>query len=175
MEIILNSLQYTIPSIIVLLTSYFIVKSFIDKEYQKQRHDLHMNNQKLITPIRLQAYERMLMFLERITPVSLIPRVQSAGLTVKQLQVLLIQNVRTEFEHNLSQQIYISNESWELVKIAKENLIKLVNVAVVHLKDNATALDLSKLILDMYLKADNLPITIALEKLKTEFNTNFID
>ena len=175
MDIILNALQYAIPSIIVLLTSYFIVKSFIDKEYQKQRHDLHMNNQKLITPIRLQAYERMMMLLERISPGALIPRVQSAGLTAKQLQTLLVRNVRTEFEHNLSQQIYISNESWELVKIAKENLIKLVNVAAVHLKDNASAMDLSKLILDMYMKGDNLPIPIALDKLKTEFNTNFID
>jgi len=175
MEIILNSLQYTIPSIIVLLTSYFIVKSFLDKEYQKQRHELHMNNQKTITPIRLQAYERILMFLERISPQSLLSRVQVNGITAKQFQGLLVKNVKSEFEHNLSQQIYISNEAWGLVKIAKENLIKLINVASVHLNKDATSIDLSKLIIDMYLKAENLPINTAIDKLKEEFNTNFID
>ena len=175
MEILLNSLQYTIPSIIVLLTSYFIVKSFLDKEYQKQRHELHMNNQKTITPVRLQAYERMIMFLERISPSTLIARVMVSEITAKQFQVLLVKNVRNEFEHNLSQQIYISNEAWGFVKIAKENLIKLINVANSRLNDKATAIDLSKLMIEMYLKTDNLPINTAIEKLKEEFNTNFID
>ncbi|MBN1250961.1 MAG: hypothetical protein JXR51_13975 [Bacteroidales bacterium] len=175
MNIILNSLQYTIPSIIVLITSYLIVKSFLDKEYQRQRHELHMNNNKLITPIRLQSYERMLMFLERISPYSLIPRVQSSGLSGKQFQTLLVQNVRSEFEHNLSQQIYISNETWDLVKIAKENLIKLINIAAGHINENATALDLSKVILDMYLKAENLPINIAIDSIKEEFKSIFLD
>jgi len=173
MDLLLNSLQYTVPSIIVMLTAYLLIKQFIDKEIRQQKHELLMNNQKLITPVKLQAYERIILLLERISPENLLARVYKPGITAKVFKASLLQNIRSEFDHNLSQQIYISVESWEVIKLAKENLIKLLNIAAKNLNASAQANDLSKIILEMYFKVDAPPLKVAIDKLKNEFSNNF--
>jgi hypothetical protein len=174
MNNILIALQYTLPAIVGLGAAVLIIKAFIDKEYRERKNDYVLKNQKIITPIRLQAYERIIMFLERISPGNIITRVQEAGMTARQLQMQLIQQVRAEFEHNISQQLYITDESWEIVKNSKENLIKLINVASKDMRIDSTAFDLTKAILDVYLKVENPPIEVALMKIKQEFYQNFI-
>lgn len=175
MDLLLNSLQYTIPSIVVMLTAYLLIKQFIDKEMRQQKHELLMNNQKLITPVRLQAYERIILLLERISPENLLTRVYSPGMTIKVFKLSLLQNIRSEFDHNLSQQIYISAESWEVIRLAKENMIKLLNIAATNLGPSAKANDLSRTILEMYIKVDAPPLKVAIEKLKNEFSNTFND
>jgi len=174
MDNLLIALQYTLPSIVGLGAAILIIKAFIDKEYRERKNDYITKNQKIMTPIRLQAYERIIMFLERIGPGNLITRVQEGGTTAKQLQMQLLQQIRAEFEHNISQQLYISDESWEIVKNSKENLIKLINIASKDLGAEATSFDLTRVILDVYLKVENPPIEIAIKKIKEEFYTNFI-
>lgn len=174
MENFLDALQYTIPSVVSAAAAILVVKAFIDKETKAKKHEYVLKNQKTITPIRLQAYERIVMFLERISPGNLITRVQQGGMTAKMLQMALLQQVRAEFEHNISQQIYITEESWEMAKNSKENLIKLINVASKDLDDKSTAFDLSKAILDVYLKVENPPIEMAIKRIKQEFHENFI-
>ena len=173
MDIILNSLQYTIPSIVVMLTAYLLIKQFIDKESRQQKQALLLNNQKLTTPIKLQAYERMVLLLERISPENLLVRVHAPGIIAKDFTIMLLKNIRSEFDHNLSQQIYIGYETWEVIKLAKENMVKLVNVAGSNINPSAKASDLSKLILEMYIKVDAPPLKVALDKLKKEFSDNF--
>lgn len=174
MEKLLESLQYTVPSIVALAAAILVIKAFLDKESRAQKHEYILKNQKTITPIRLQAYERIIMFLERISPVNLITRVQEAGMNYKQLQMSMLQQIKAEFEHNISQQLYISDESWELAKNSKENLTKLINVATRDMKPESSAIDLSRAILDVYLKVENPPIEMAIKKIKTEFYQNFI-
>jgi len=174
MDNLLIALQYTLPSIVGLGAAVLIIKAFIDKEFRERRNEYVLKNQKIVTPIRLQAYERIIMFLERIGPGNLITRVQEGGMSAKQLQMQLLQQIRAEFEHNISQQIYITDESWEIVKNSKENLIKLINVASKNMNEGSTAFDLTRAILDVYLKVENPPIEIAIKKIKEEFYTNFI-
>ena len=174
MDILLNSLQYTIPSIVTLAAALLVVKAFIDKEAQAQKHEYVLKNQRTITPIRLQAYERMIMFLERISPTNLISRVQESGMTSRELQINLLQQIRAEFEHNISQQIYVTDETWELVKNSKENLVKLINVASRDMQKNSSAFDLSGAILNVYLKVENPPIELAIRQIKDEFYKTFI-
>ncbi|OQY02889.1 MAG: hypothetical protein B6I20_06140 [Bacteroidetes bacterium 4572_117] len=90
MDILLNSLQYTIPSVVVMLTAYLLIKQYFDKEIRQQKHELLMNNQKLITPIRLQAYERLTLLLERISPENLLTRVYVQGMTAKEFKLKVI-------------------------------------------------------------------------------------
>jgi hypothetical protein len=174
MDNLLIALQYTLPSIVGLGAAVLIIKAFIDKEFRERRNDYVLKNQKIMTPIRLQAYERIIMFLERIGPGNLIIRVQEGGMSAKQLQMQLLQQIRAEFEHNISQQLYITDESWEIVKNSKENLIKLINVASKDLGPESSSFDLTRAILDVYLKVENPPIEIAIRKIKEEFYTNFI-
>jgi hypothetical protein len=170
----LIALQYTLPSIVALGAAILIIKAFIEKEYRDKKNDYILKNQKIITPIRLQAYERIIMFLERISPGNLITRVHEAGMSAKQLQLVLLQQIRAEFEHNISQQLYLTEENWEIVKNSKENLIKLINVASKDMGPDAPAFDLTRAILDVYLKVENPPIEIAIKKIKEEFFNNFI-
>ena len=174
MDIFLNSLQYTLPAIIVLITSYLLIRQFLEKEIRQQKQELLLNNQKLITPVRLQAYERMVLLLERISPENLLTRIYVPGMTVKEIKTSAIQNVKSEFDHNLSQQVYISNKSWELAKLAKENLIKLLNIAGNKFEGKTPANEYSKLVLQMYFNVETPPLTAALEHIKNEFSETFM-
>ena len=87
----------------------------------------------MVTPIRLQAYERMVLFMERINPESLILRTHQDGLNAKEFHVRLIKSIREEYEHNITQQMYVSVGAWNMVTNAKNNIVKLCNIVKSHL------------------------------------------
>jgi len=105
---ILEVLKYTLPALIVFLTAYFLIRAFIRNDQDKRKHEIVLQNQKNVTPVRLQAYERVILFLERISLESLIMRTSKQGMTSKQIQTSMLNTIRAEFEHNLSQQVYIT-------------------------------------------------------------------
>lgn len=168
MEDFLDILKYILPSGIVFATAYFILKTFLENENRKKMIDLKINNQNISLPIRLQAYERIILLLERISPGSVVMRVSQPGMTAFQLQTKLIQNIRDEFEHNLAQQVYVSPTAWELTKNAKEETIKLVNMAAAKLNDKATAVELGSVIFELSANTNKLPVTQAIEFIKQE-------
>jgi len=173
MNELLDILKYILPSLVVFGTVYFVLKSFLDNDSKKRILEIKMANQNTITPIRLQAYERLVLFLERINPNSLILRESRKEFNVFQLQSILIKTIREEFEHNLSQQLYISGQSWEIVKKTKEDVIKLINTAAANISDDADSADLAKKIIEMNL-VNNKPIVApALNVLKSEVSTIF--
>ncbi|OFX24930.1 MAG: hypothetical protein A2033_14805 [Bacteroidetes bacterium GWA2_31_9] len=168
MDSFFEILKYILPAGIVFIATYFFAKSFFDNESQKRRLEYKSNNQKLITPVRLQAYERLTLLLERISPESLIMRCQSQGMTVKQLQSDLLSVIRAEFDHNLSQQIYVSPQTWEIIKSTRENIVKLVNSCSDGLNADAPAIELSRRILETVMANEKNPTAIALDFLKAE-------
>ncbi len=167
---ILEILKYTLPALIVFLTSWLLVRSFINREIQSRKMEAVLQNQKTITPLRLQAYERITLFLERISPENLLMRVNQPGMNCQQLQTQLLSIIRAEFEHNLSQQIYMTSRAWEVIKNAKNNTIKLINTTAGELKPDAPALDLSKGILEKIMEMESSPSNAAIEFLKKEIN-----
>ncbi|HOY31831.1 MAG TPA: hypothetical protein PKW80_08145 [Bacteroidales bacterium] len=168
MEDFLDILKYTLPSGIVFATAYFVLRAFLQNSTQKKLLELKLGNQNVITPIRLQAYERITLLLERISPSSLILRVASSGMSAGELQAALVQNIRDEFEHNLSQQIYISPAAWEMTRNAKEEMIKLVNLAASRLNNDASATDLGSIILELAMTQEKLPLNTAIDYIKKE-------
>ena len=162
-----------LPSLIVFATAYFLIKKFLDQEYQKKLLELRREAQKDILPIRLQAYERITLLLERISPSNLVMRVyeKNKNANAQKLQEELLKDIRTEFDHNLSQQIYLSQTTWNFVKAAKESIVKLVNSASIKLNDGTPAIELSKIILQTAAEAKELPTDVALKQLKEEVKT----
>jgi len=173
MDRVFDILIIILPSLIVFLTAYYTLKKFMENEQKKRLLELRKDTQKVITPIRLQAYERAALFLERIAPDALITRVHKNGMSARLLQGELLKTVRSEFDHNLSQQIYMSNDAWARVKNAKEEMIKLVNLASSKVKDDGSGLALSKVILKVSLQVDKLPTQAALEYIKKEIRQSF--
>ena len=158
--------MYAIPSVVVFLTAYLLIWLFLQQERKKRNQELLLDRIRISLPIRLQAYERIILFLERISPHNLVMRVHQPELSARELHKLLVHTVREEFSHNLSQQLYVSLQAWEMVKNAKEEVIRQINTSLARLDDKATATDLSNLLLEM--STEKLVANKALIFLKAE-------
>ena len=165
--------KYTVPSLVVLAAAYFLLKMFLDKEAEKNQIQMRLDVQKITLPVRMQAYERLVLLLERIEPAGLLVRTNLPGMNASQLQSALVQSVRSEFEHNLSQQLYVSSKAWEMVRNAREEAIKRINTAAMKLPGDATSADLASLILINDIDAEQSVVKGALDVLKAEARLNF--
>ena len=168
MHEIIEILKYTIPSLVVFVAAFFIMKKFMDNEYRKVLIELKKGNMKTILPIRLQAYERSALFLERINMDNLIKRITQPKMTSKDLHVALINAIRTEYEHNLSQQIYMSNDAWDGIKKAKEETLKIVHMSMAQIRNKGGAMDLATCIFKNMEELKNSPSQIAISIIKKE-------
>ena len=99
------------------------------------KYELKVQALKIIMPLKVQAYERFLLYLERVQLPQLVKRIYTPGMEKGTLHLLLLQNVREEFEHNLAQQLYVSNSTWNAVFNAKEELVNQINTTFEQLKD----------------------------------------
>lgn len=168
MELALDLAKIIIPAVMVFLTAYFVLKSYLENQQKHKLIELKMDQKKFALPLRLQAYERMALLLERISPENLIMRVNTPDLNAISMQNALIQAIRMEFEHNLAQQIYVSDQAWELVKNAKEDVIRIINTAASKMNENSSNIDLSTAVFEEALKAKDGAISKALSYLKSE-------
>lgn len=123
---IIELLSYTIPSVITGAVAYYFFLNHTKNEERKMRLSLLRENQKQSLPIRLQAYERMTLFLERINPSKLVLRITSVNNDINAYSQSLINTVEQEFEHNLAQQIYISDQCWSVITASKNATIHII-------------------------------------------------
>ena len=166
--IIFITLLVTVPPIIVAVTAYFTIRKSCEKELKMQVLDLKHQSKEVITPIRLQAYERIALFLERMRPESLLLREPPLNLSATQYRTVLLAAIRNELEHNLSQQVYISYALWDATKKAKEETVKIINVANGKVGFSATATDLATKILEISVELKYNPSDDALNLLRHE-------
>jgi hypothetical protein len=168
MEILPDILKITIPALIVFFTAWLILDKTIKNDQEKRRQEIILQNSRTVTPIKLQAYERIVLFLERISLESLIVRVSTSDMKATQLHSALLTTIRSEFEHNLSQQIYMSPQAWEVVRNARSGMIKIINTEAESMPDNAPAMVLSKQLLEKIMDLDKEPTRVAIDYLKGE-------
>ncbi len=171
--VFLEILKYILPSLVVFFTSYFLIKQLMQSQERRMLLELRKKSSENINPIRLQAYERAVLFLERITPNSLVMRIYNNRMSVRELHSELLSTIRNEYEHNITQQIYMSSGAWEALKRAKEETIKMVNIAASKVDDSAPGLELSKVLLDMCMQLDKLPTQMAVDIIKEEVKSLF--
>ncbi len=168
MENITLFLTATIPATLVLFAMYLAMKSFLDKEAKIKMIDKKLNVQETVLPIRLQAYERMCLFLERISPNNLVLRVNDASFTSAHLHAILLQEIREEFTHNYAQQMYLSDTAWSAVKQAVESLTMLINDASSRISGENTSIDLARAIFERMAQEKIDPVYAALAIVKNE-------
>lgn len=165
--------KYLIPALIVFVITYYQFKIFFDTEYQKRSLDLKQEQQRTMQPLKLQAYERMVLLMERMSPESLVLRVHRAGISATQMKSDLINDINNEFSHNLSQQLYVSHQAWQVIRVVKEEMVNLINTAYSELGPNSVGIDLSKAIFNKAVEMEMLPTQKALNFLKREFDLVF--
>lgn len=173
MDVLLDFVKILVPAAVVLYAMYLIVRSFIIKEIELKKLEIRSRSIETVLPIRLQAYERMTLFLERMSPQNLLVRINQPGLTAREFHKLLLDEIRNEYNHNVSQQVYIGEESWSLIKSAKEDLILEINEAAQSVHHESSSIDLAKKIFEISLNKNVDPVGHALLELKKEIQRTF--
>ena len=168
MELISDIIKMLLPAILVLYGMYITVKSFINSQKSKAILESKMANQNASLTMRLQAYERICLLLERITPSNLLLRLNAKAISVADFHQVLVNEIREEFNHNLSQQVYMSDMAWNHTRNAVEQTLSLVNDSAQNLDQNANGVELSKSILKTVINQDNNSIEKALAFIKNE-------
>jgi hypothetical protein len=124
---LLELLKYTLPAVVVLIATYLIVDKFLTNDTTRKQLAILGENAKHSIQMRMQAYERLILFVERMDVQQLIGRFYNSEASVQDLQLAFTQSIRAEYEYNMSQQLYISKEAWQTVTAAKEQEISMIN------------------------------------------------
>lgn len=172
METFIELLKLTLPAAIMLYAVYLVVKAFLGRQVDTalalMQAETLKRDREQFGMMKIQAYERLAILLERIIPSNLVVRLNDNSMNVAVLQSLMLEAVREEFNYNLSQQIFISDETWDVIKKAKEETIGLINEASRDLDPEAPSLVLAKQIFERQMNAEADPVAIALVVLKAE-------
>jgi hypothetical protein len=173
----MNTLLIILLGLIPVAAVLVITFLFLKKEGQKEKYNLQLElkkqRQEFFLPSRLEAYQRAILLLERIHPNSLVMRLHNPGMPAKMLQGEFLKAIREEYDHNVAQQLFISPLGWKMVRDAKEETIKIINIAGNQLEATATGMELSSKILELVAEIGELPNEIVVEQLKSELQGLF--
>ena len=174
MEIVTDLLKILLPAALALYAMYLTVVTFLKKQFVDKQVENRSKQVEITLPIRLQAYERMCLFLERISPNNLIIRLNGSATQAVEFQQILMREVREEFNHNLSQQVYMSHEAWVQIRAAQQEVITLINQSASEVASDASPLELSKKIFEKIIRDNRNPTALALKTVKEEIQREFM-
>ena len=166
---IINYVAYLLPAIVVGIVAYYFFKGHTANEEGRRRYLVQKEAQNKVLPMRLQAYERLTLLLERIDPNKLLIRIKPFSDEISKYEELLITNIEQEFEHNLAQQIYVSDQCWSIILAAKNATIQLIRKAAMNEKTD-TADKLREVVLTELMER-SAPSNAALSFIKEEVSS----
>jgi hypothetical protein len=172
MEFITQALLI-LPSIAFMFIVILILKKQTSIAETSNSIALKKERQQHFLPLRVDAYQRMILFMERISPNSLIMRTFQNEKPAKVFQTELLETIRQEYEHNVAQQLFISPKGWKLIRESKEEIVKIINLAASQVDENATSLDLSSKIFEITSQLKHIPTEVTNEILISELQGLF--
>ncbi len=161
--------------ILVALPLLLVLRWFLKHNLKLKELELANSTYKELIPTRLQAYERLTILLERITPEAIVLRLNQPGISSIMLQKSLLQTIRQEFEHNFAMQIYLPVATWDTIIKSRDELIKLINTSSAEVQPNAPAMQLSKVILEKSVNETDFYFVKAKEALKKDIQLYYFD
>lgn len=173
MEAVIEFIKILVPASVVLYAMFWVVKMFITKELEQKQLEVRGRSMETVLPIRLQAYERMTLFLERMAPQNLLVRLNTHPMPARDFHQILLAEIRNEYNHNVAQQVYMGEVVWEQIKNAKEDLIVTINDAASEMGPESSSLDLSKRIFEKTINKNIDPLAHALTEMKKEIQRTF--
>jgi len=179
--------------LIVIISWCFIridIKKYIDSWITRSANAVHLKGAALpdnpslfaevkkeeraaLLQLRLQAHERMIVFIDRLNPANLFLRLHQPGISARELQALILNEVRQEYQHNVSQQLYLSSANWIVLSKLKEDTLAMLNNAVAVLPAQASGVDLSKKVLEHVAAINENPYDLTIELLKQDIHQLF--
>lgn len=174
---IVQVLVALLPSLVVFLTAFYLIRGFLGAQNSErlasQRKDVSKDDRRHTLPLRLQGYERLTLLVERIEPGPMVLRLHKSNMSARMLHAELVATIREEFQHNVTQQLYVSDRAWLKVKQAKEETIRLVNMCYEQTGDSPSATDLSQRIFASVARLSHTPSQEALLILREEVRKLF--
>ena len=164
----LDWLAFTIPSIMLFGIAYYFINGWLKSQETIERQKSSRALRKQTLPLKLQALERLALFLERIRVDQLILRMRSRDMSAHELSSLMLLTIQQEYEHNMSQQIYTSDQLWQIIKMAKQQNETLISSVARSLPESAGGDELlDALASEMENKKDD-PLHMALRAIRME-------
>jgi hypothetical protein len=170
---ILEIVKLTLPALIVFFTAYHLLKKYLDHQEQMRLIDLRQDQRRATLPLRLQAYERLSLFCERITLPNLLLRVQQGQRSASELRLALLLAIQQEYEHNITQQVYVSEQLWQIIKIARDDSIDSISIVAEKIDSRADSQEFAVAILEFLNQREATALEKALIAIKKEASLLF--
>lgn len=172
-NILLDILKLSVAGVGVVWVAFYLFKPYLDKNERLQILELKKSADNQTLPLRLQAYERVVLFIERINPASLLVRLNGSGFSAAELHYQAIQEVSSEYQHNITQQIYVSSRAWAVVRHLKDDTVNLLNSTLRALPENASGLDFSRALLTHLSQLEDNPYDTAASLVRKDLEELF--
>ncbi len=173
METLLHLALILIPTGAVIYMAYLFLKKQGERDSKNLELELRKERQSYFLPTRVDAYQRLVLLLERIHPNNVVMRVHTPSLSAKGLQAELLKSIREEYDHNVAQQLFVSHKAWQMVQNSKDETVKIINIAASQVGPEANSTELAGKIFEIVGEVGKLPSDFALEFIKTELQQLF--
>lgn len=172
-EAIVQAAGLAVAGVITVSAGYYLIRNDLKTWLSAKQEGGKSDPASSLLPLRLQAHERLIVFIERINPANLFIRLYYQGISVRELQALILNEIRAEYQHNITQQLYIDTQTWEVVRKLKDDTLAMVNHAVEGLPADATGVDLSKKVLQHMAGITANPYDLTLDLIKKNIHRLF--
>ncbi len=171
LEVFLEIIKVTLPALIVFLTVFYMFKTYMENEQRKNAIQMRKENKSMSFPFKMQAYERLALFCERISLSNLMLRIRDEKMSAADLKLAMMVAIQQEYEHNISQQVYVSEDLWKIIMFAKNDTINIINLVSKTVDENASSLELSKSIFNYLNEVKNTSLDTARSAISQEAST----
>ncbi|MGY3053433.1 hypothetical protein ACVWYG_001633 [Pedobacter sp. UYEF25] len=158
---------------LALLAIYGIVRKDITRLLSLRNLELQRETRAHLLPLRLQAHERLILFIDRINPSNMLLRLHHSGIGISELQAAVLTEVRSEYQHNITQQLYVGTSTWQVVRKLKDDTIAMLNNGAQGLGNEATGMDLAKAILEHMAEIEENPYDLTINLIKQDIHQLF--
>jgi hypothetical protein len=170
---IFDVIKYFVAGMAIFGAAYYILKPQMDRAAKYQLLEFRKSLTAQTLPLRLQAYERVVLFIERINPSNMLIRLNGTEYSAVELHSMVVADIREEYQHNVTQQIYVSSRTWGILRRVKDDTMGIITNAAKGLPEGATGLDLSRVILLHLSQLEDNPYDIALAVIREDLEELF--
>ncbi len=168
LEAILEIIKLSIPALIVFFTVYYLLKNYLDKQYQLRLLDLREEAREHSIPLKFQAYERLSLLCERIAIPNLILRIRAKGMDADTLRNAMLVAIQQEFDHNISQQVYVSHNLWRIIKLARQEMQHIIQTSITEVPTEGPSDDYVDIMIRKFNNLETNPVDKAQVAIKKE-------
>lgn len=172
-QVLIDLLVLSSGIFVALMTTYYVLKNEIRNFINLKQIELQKESRAHLLPLRLQAHERLIVFVDRLSPTNLLVRVHQQGIELATLHAGILNEIKTEYQHNIAQQLYVDSVTWNVVKKLKDDTIAMINNAIKGLPENTNGIDLSKVIIQHIATISENPYDLTIELIKKDIHKLF--